>query len=85
MRITVLSTVVIDGDSNRVGAEFTYSHGDVHSSTRRVTEFVPGKRVVWSVVDTDLSFLKHRNEWTGTDIVFDLATKRGRPRCDSPT
>ncbi|MGE5803390.1 MAG: SRPBCC family protein [Gemmatimonadota bacterium] len=72
----------IDGDTNRVGAVFTYHHGTgngtTHRSTQRVTELVPGKRVAWNVVDSDLSFLRHREEWKGTDIIFDVSKKRGK-------
>ena len=68
----------IDGDTDRVGAEFTYRHGDAHQSRQRITDLVAGRRVVWHVVDSNLSFLNHRNEWTGTDIVFDLSKKKGK-------
>ena len=33
---------------------------------------MPGRRVGWHVLDSDLSFLKDRNEWTGTTIAFDI-------------
>ncbi|WP_242911052.1 SRPBCC family protein [Actinomadura terrae] len=38
----------------------------------RITEFVPGRRVVWHVVDSDLTFVDDRDEWTGTNVVFDI-------------
>lgn len=63
------------GETDRLGAEFTYRYQDMHSSTQRVTEWVPGKRVVWHVTDSHLSFLERKDEWTGTDIVFDISRK----------
>jgi hypothetical protein len=36
---------------------------------------VPGRRLVWSVLDSDLSFVENRTEWTGTTVTFDLARK----------
>ncbi|MFJ1454871.1 SRPBCC domain-containing protein [Nocardia sp. N2S4-5] len=39
----------------------------------RITEFVPGARVVWHVVDSYLGFVADHDEWTGTDVVFDIA------------
>lgn len=66
----------ITGDTNELGAEFTYCVQNVHRSKQKVTEFVPGKRVVWRVLDADLSFTRDKGEWKGTQIVFDIV-KRG--------
>lgn len=66
------------GETDKLGAEFTYRYQDMHSSAQKVTEWVPGKRVVWHVTDSHLSFLEHKDEWTGTDIVFDIARKNGK-------
>jgi hypothetical protein len=68
----------IDGDTDRLGAEFTYRYHDVHRSIQRITEFVPGKKVVWNVVDAKLNFVTDKTEWNGTDIVFEIARKDGR-------
>jgi hypothetical protein len=63
----------IDGETDRIGGEFTYRYEEMHRSTQRITEFVPGQRVVWHVTDAYLSFIEDKAEWTGTDIVFDIA------------
>ncbi len=65
----------ITGDTTKLGAEFTYRVQDVHLSKQKITEFVPGKRVVWRVLDADLSFTKDKNEWKGTEIAFEIARK----------
>ncbi len=67
----------IEGDTNKRGAEFTYRYKDVHRSRQKITEFVPGKKVVWHVLDSQLSFLKDKSEWNGSDIVFDISEKGG--------
>lgn len=36
---------------------------------------VPGKKVVWDVMDGYLNFVKDKSEWTGTKIVFDIPRK----------
>ena len=68
----------IDGDTDRLGAEFTYRYQDMHRSTQRITELVPGKKVVWRVLDAKLNFVKDKAEWNGTDIVFEIAKKDGK-------
>jgi hypothetical protein len=65
----------IDGVTDQLGAEWTYRYGDLHRSRHRITELVPGKKVVWHVVDGYLSFVEDHDEWTGTDIVFEIVRK----------
>ena len=65
----------IDGRTDKLGAEFTYRYQDLHRSTQKITEFVPGKKVVWHVQDAKIDFVKNKVEWNGTDIVFEIARK----------
>jgi uncharacterized protein YndB with AHSA1/START domain len=65
----------IDGPTDKLGGEFTYRYEDVHRSTQRITELVPGKKVVWHVRDAQINFVKDKAEWNGTDIVFEISKK----------
>jgi hypothetical protein len=65
----------IEGRTDKLGAEFIYRYGDIHCSTQKITEWVPGKKVVWRVLDARISFVKDKAEWNGTDIVFEIARK----------
>jgi uncharacterized protein YndB with AHSA1/START domain len=65
----------IDGSTDKLGAEFKYHYKDIHLSSQKITELVPGKKVVWHVVDSRLDFVKDKTEWNGTDIVFQIAKK----------
>lgn len=68
----------IDGVTDRPGAEFTYRYKNVHDTTQRITEWVPGEKIVWHVVDSHINFVKDTTEWNGTDIVFEIARKDGK-------
>src|SRR5262249_46150052 len=59
----------------RLGAEFTYRYEDVHYTKQRITEFVPGEKVVWHVVDGYIQFSEDPKEWVGTDITFEIARR----------
>jgi len=67
----------IEGDTDKLGAEFTYRYKDVHYSKQKIKDLVSAKKVVWQVIDSHLSFRKE-NEWTGTTIVFDISQKDGK-------
>ena len=63
----------ISGKSDQVGREFTYRYQDFHKSVQKVTELVPGRKVVWQVTDAELNSFKKTDEWNGTTISFELA------------
>jgi hypothetical protein len=63
----------IEGDTNKLGAQFTYRYKGVHRSQQKITEFIPNKKVVWHVLDSQLSFVKDQSEWTDTEIVFEIS------------
>jgi uncharacterized protein YndB with AHSA1/START domain len=65
------------GTTDRLGAEWTYQFKDLHYTKQRITEFVPGKKVVWLVLDSKLSFVKDQTEWNGSKITFDIAKQGG--------
>lgn len=64
----------IEGDTDKLGV-FYYEYRDVHRCTFKITELVPGKRVVWRVLQNYFGFVEDSTEWTGTDIVFEIARK----------
>ncbi len=67
----------IEGITDETGAEFTYRHPPQHHSVQRVVAVEPGRRVVWQVTDSHLSFVSEPDEWTGSEIVFEIAPVSG--------
>ena len=65
----------IEGCTDKVGAEFTYRYEDVHYTKQQITELAPGKKVVWRVLDSYFNFTADPAEWTGTEIIFEVARK----------
>lgn len=65
----------IEGSTGKLGDVFTYRYEDVHYSKQKITEFVPGKKVVWHVLDSGINFVKDKTEWNGTDVVFEITKK----------
>lgn len=68
----------VAGGMAKLGDTFTYTVPGVHFSEQKITELIPGAKVVWHVTDANLTFVKDKAEWKGTDIVFEIATKGGQ-------
>ena len=66
----------IEGSTDKLNDEFTYDYKPYHHSKQKITALIPGKKVVWLVTDSNLSFVEDKHEWTGTKITFDI-TKKG--------
>jgi len=65
----------IDGDTDKLNAMFLYHYKDVHACKIKITELIPGKKVVWQVLENHFNFINDDTEWKGDDIVFDISKK----------
>ena len=65
----------IEGSTDKLGGEFTYRYEPHHYSKLKVTELVPGRKVVWLVTESKLNFVQDKTEWKGTEVSFELAKK----------
>jgi hypothetical protein len=63
----------LEGECNKLNAEFVFRSGESHYSKNKVIEFTPNKKIVWLVTE---SVRKTDNyEWTGTKMIFELSPK----------
>jgi hypothetical protein len=66
----------INGSNKKLNDVFTFNAGGgAHFSKQQLIELVPGKRIVWEVTESNLSFLNKTDEWTSSKISFDISTK----------
>jgi hypothetical protein len=65
----------IEGDTDKLNAVFDYHYQDVHRCKMKITELVPGKKVVWQVLDNYFSFTKDKSEWKDNTISFEITEK----------
>ncbi|MFO1469993.1 MAG: SRPBCC domain-containing protein [Turneriella sp.] len=77
-RVTEWWTYDLEGRSAAVGDEFTVRFGDVHTSTQKLIEVIPGERIVWLVRKSHLNFVKEKSEWTNTKICFEMSDENGK-------
>ena len=65
----------IEGGTSKLNDEFDYHYEDVHRCKMKLTEVIPDKKVVWSVLDNYFKFTKDKSEWIGTKIIFEIFKK----------
>jgi Activator of Hsp90 ATPase homolog 1-like protein len=66
----------IIGETAKLGGEFVYRNGNMHTSTQKISEFLVNKKVVWKISKSQLNFVANKSIWDGTEVIFDIA-KRG--------
>jgi regulatory protein YycH of two-component signal transduction system YycFG len=64
---------VFTDDSKHAG-ETAKAREGIRFARFQLTEVVPGQRMVWHVVDAYLSFIDDHDEWTDTNVIFDITT-----------
>jgi len=68
----------ITGGSNVVGEEFDYkAGGGMHHSIQKLIEAKPYSKIVWLVTQSNLTFLNQTDEWTNTQLMFELSEING--------
>lgn len=68
----------IEGGTDKLGDEFKYHFQEVHRCKIKIVASVPGKKVVWLVLENYFEFTKDKSEWVGTEIIFDITEKNNK-------
>ena len=68
----------LEGSAEKLHDEFTVHFGDVHVSTQKIVELVPGKKIIWLVTHSKLNFIKDQQEWNNTSIHFDISSQNNK-------
>lgn len=66
------------GGTEKLNDEFIFEVQGIHRSKQKLVESIPGKRVVWLITESNMTFLKDKQEWTNTRVVFDITKKGGK-------
>ena len=70
----------ITGRTKELNDEFTYQMAPYHTSRQKIVEFVPGKKVVWLVTESQINFVADKNEWLNTTISFTITSVNNKTK-----
>lgn len=71
-RVSEWWTTDIEGSPEKLHDEFTVRFGESFVKME-VTDMIPEKKIIWLVKDSYWSFLHHKTEWNGTEIVWNIS------------
>jgi hypothetical protein len=70
----------IEGHTDQLNETFFYHYKDVHLSKIKLIEIIPGKRLVYLVLDNQFNFVNDKTEWVNTRLVFDIVPEGNKTK-----
>lgn len=70
------------GSAEKLNDTFTVPFGEPSFVDFVVSEFLPGKKVIWKVTDCYLPWFQDKKEWNNTEVVFELAEEEDKTKVD---
>lgn len=64
-----------EGKASSKGDEFTVRFGNGDMYKLKVAEIIPGKKIVWDVIDAHQTWVKDAAEWVGTQVIWEISEK----------
>lgn len=71
----------LTGSSGKLNDIFTVRFGETFV-TFRITELIPGRKIVWYVNDCNLHWLNDKKEWKDTTVIWTLSSENGSTHID---
>jgi hypothetical protein len=65
----------IEGSTDKLNEVFFYHYQDMHLCKLKLIEMVPGKKLVYQVLDNQFSFTKDKSEWINTKLIFKISSE----------
>lgn len=69
------------GKAQKLNDKFSVHFGDTFVDFK-ITELIPGKKVVWLVTDCNLHWIDDKKEWNDTEVIYTLTEKDGKTTVD---
>lgn len=70
----------IEGTTDKLHEEFFYHYKDIHLCKIKLIEAVPGKRLVYQVLENEFNFIKDKTEWVNTKLIFEITSENGKTK-----
>ena len=70
----------IEGDTGKLNEVFFYHFKDTHLCKIKLIELVPGKELVYHLVDNQFSFTNDKSELTNTKLIFTISSEGGKTK-----
>ena len=71
----------LTGSSSTVNDVFTVRFGETFV-TFRITELVPGEKIVWHVNDCNLHWQNDKKEWNDTEVIWEVSPRNDSTQID---
>lgn len=68
----------IEGNTDKLNEEFFYHYKEIHLCKIKLIEALPGKKLVYLVLDNEFNFVDDKSEWVNTKLIFDIKEEKGK-------
>jgi uncharacterized protein YndB with AHSA1/START domain len=72
----------LQGKTEKLDDEFSVRFADLHKTTQKLIEVEKNTKIVWLVTASELNFIKDKEEWKGTKIIFEISKNNNKTNLD---